>query len=92
MLHTVKVIGVGFVLLALCLVAGRIIGGAGQPTLLARSALVFIALWFVGAGINMWIGVSKAGYSVKEEIPFFFIVFLIPALVAFIFWWRYSRA
>jgi hypothetical protein len=92
MLHTVKVIGVGFVLLAVCLVAGRMMGGAGQPTLLARSALVFIALWFVGAGFNMWVGVSKAGYSVKEEIPFFFIVFLIPAAVALIFWWRYSRS
>ena len=91
MLHTVKVIGVGFALLAACLVVGRLMGGAGQPTFLARSALVFIPLWFIGAAINMWIGVSKAGYSVKEEIPFFFIVFLIPAAVAFIFWWRYSR-
>jgi hypothetical protein len=91
MQHTVKVIGVGFALLAVCLVAGRLLGGAGQPALLARSALVFIALWFIGAGINMWVGVSKAGYSVKEEIPFFFIVFLIPAAVALIFWWRYSR-
>jgi hypothetical protein len=89
-LHTVKVIGVGFVLLALCLVVGRTMGGAGQPALLARSALVFIALWFVGAGINMWMGVSKAGYSVKEEIPFFFIVFLIPAAVALVFWWRWK--
>jgi hypothetical protein len=91
MLHTVKVIGVGFVLLALCLVAGRMMGGAGQPTLLARSALVFIALWFIGAGINMWMGVFKAGYSVKEEIPFFFIVFLIPTAVALILWWRWKK-
>jgi hypothetical protein len=90
MLHTVKVIGVGFALLAVCLVAGRLMGGAGQPELLARSALAFIALWFIGAGINMWVGVSKAGYSVKEEVPFFFIVFLIPAAVALIFWWRWK--
>ena len=90
MLHTVKVIGVGFALLAVCLVAGRLIGGAGQPTFLAWSALVFIPLWFIGAGINMWVGVSKAGYSVKEETPFFFVVFLIPAAVAFIFWWRWK--
>ena len=90
MQHTVKVIGVGFALLAVCLVAGRLLGGAGQPALLARFALVFIALWFIGAGINMWVGVSKAGYSVKEEIPFFFIVFLIPAAVALILWWRWK--
>jgi hypothetical protein len=90
-MHTVKVIVGGFVLLALCLVAGRLFGGAGQSTQLARSALVFIPLWFVGAGINMWAGVSKAGYSVKEEIPFFFIVFLIPAAVALLVWWRFTK-
>lgn len=58
----------------------------------ARSALVFVPLWLVGAGVNMWFGVSKAGYSMKEEIPFFFIVFLIPAVGALLVWWKYSRA
>jgi|GEM_PF-2863891 hypothetical protein len=38
------------------------------------------------------VGVTRAGYSVKEEIPFFFMVFLIPAAVALLVWWRYSRA
>jgi len=38
------------------------------------------------------------GYSVKEEIPFsfeipfFFMVFLIPTTIALLVWWRYSRA
>ena len=91
MMHTVKVIAGGFLLLAVCLVVGRLIGGAGNSTMLARSALVFIALWFVGAGINMWLGVTKAGYSVKEEIPFFFLVFLVPAAVALVIWWTFSR-
>lgn len=91
MSHTIKVIAAGFVLLAVCLAAGRLIGGIAQPTLLARSALLFIALWFVGAGINMWLGVSKAGYSVREEAPIFFVVFLIPAAVALFIWWRYSH-
>src|SRR3989475_1940476 len=35
----------------------------------------FIALWLVAAGINMWVGVSKAGYSVAEEAPIFLVVF-----------------
>jgi hypothetical protein len=39
----------------------------------------------------MWFGVTRAGYSVKEELPFFFIVFLIPAAVAFLLYWKYSR-
>ena len=90
MAHTIKVIAIGFALLVVCLVVGRLLG-AGQPAVLARSALVFIFLWFIGAGINMWLGVSNAGYSVKEEIPFFFIVFLLPAVVALFVWWRSSR-
>jgi len=89
--HTIKVILLGLALLAVCLMIGRLLGGASQPVFLARSALLFIPLWFVGAGINMWLGVSRAGYSVKEEVPFFFVVFLIPAVVALFVWWRYSR-
>ena len=92
MMHTVKVIAGGLALLALCLVAGRLIGGGGPPTLLAGSALVFVPLWLIGAGINMWLGVSRAGYSVKEEVPYFLIVFLIPTAFALLVWWRYSRA
>ena len=91
-MHTVKVLAAGFALLVVCLAAGRLMGGAGQSTLIARSALVFVALWFVAAGINMWVGVSKAGYTVEEEAPIFLVVFLIPAAVALLVWWRYSRA
>jgi hypothetical protein len=90
-MHTVKVIGIGIALLVVCLVVGRMVGGASPSAALARAALVFIALWAVGAGINMWLGVSKAGYSVSEELPIFFVVFGIPAVVALVAWWRLSR-
>jgi hypothetical protein len=91
MAHTIKVIVAGFVLLAGCLLIGRIIGSAvpNPSTALSRAALVFIPLWLIAAGINMWMGVAKAGYSVREEIPYFFVVFLIPSAVAFFIWWSY---
>jgi hypothetical protein len=92
MAHTIKVIALGLVLLVVCVIVGRLTGAAGQSAGIARSALAFIPLWFIGAGINMWFGVTKAGYSVKEETPYFFIVFLIPTAVAIAIWWRYSRA
>jgi hypothetical protein len=91
MSHTIKVIAAGFALLVVCLLAGRFIDGAHSASV-ARAALVFVALWLVGAGINMWIGVAKAGYSVAEEAPIFLVVFLVPAVVALAIWWRYSRA
>jgi len=89
MAHTLKVIAAGFALLVVCLVIGRLMGGPGQSAPIARAALVFIGLWLIGAAINMWIGVARAGYPFREEIPYFFIVFLVPAVVAAVVWWRY---
>jgi hypothetical protein len=67
MSHTIKVIAAGFALLVVCLLGGHLMGDGHQSASIARAALVFVALWFVGAALNMWIGVSKAGYSVAEE-------------------------
>ena len=84
-MHTLIVIGVGFLLLAVCLVLGGVAGG--NPAL-PRAALVFIPLWVVGAAVNMAIGVKRAGYTVAEELPVFLLVFAVPSLVALSLWWR----
>lgn len=91
MAHTIKVIVAGFILLAGCLLIGRLIGsGISNPsTGVSRAALVFIPLWAIAAGINMWAGVAKEGYSVKDEIPFFFLVFIFPAALALLIWLSY---
>ena len=89
MAHTIKVIAGGFGLLIVCLLLGRWIGGAAG---LATAAKVFVPIWLIGAGINMWIGVSKAGYSVAEEAPIFVLVFAVPAAVALGVLWRLSRS
>jgi hypothetical protein len=90
MSHTIKVILVGFGVLAGCLLVGKSLGSPGSAGLIA-AAKVFIPLWLVGAGINMWLGVTKAGYSVKDEIPYFLVVFAVPAAVAVILVWRLTR-
>jgi hypothetical protein len=79
------VIVVGLVLLAGCLLVGRLLGG---PPALPTAALIFLPLWLVGAGVNMAIGVRKAGYTVAEEAPVFLLVFGVPALVALLLRWR----
>jgi hypothetical protein len=89
--HTIKVIAAGFVLLALCLLAGRAFGTT-PPAGLALGAKIFLPLWFLGAGINLWIGVSRAGYTFAEEAPVFLVVFGVPALIALAVWWRFSQA
>ena len=84
-MHTILVIALGFGLLVLCALAGRMFGGASGS---ATAVLVFLPLWLVGAGINMYVGVKRAGYSVVEEAPIFLLVFGVPAAVALFVWAR----
>ena len=83
-MHTVIVLAIGFGLLGLCVLAGYLAGGASA---IATAALVFIPLWLAGAGINMYLGVKQAGYSVAEEAPMFVLVFGVPAVTALVVWW-----
>jgi hypothetical protein len=48
-----------------------------------------LALWLAIVGTNMWIGVSKAGYSVAEETPILLLLFIVPAAVAMVVRWRF---
>jgi hypothetical protein len=56
----------------------------------ATTVKYFLVLWLVAALVNMWIGVNKAGYSVKDETPVALLVFAVPAIVAIVIWWRFS--
>jgi hypothetical protein len=90
-MHTIKVIGGGFLLLALCLLVGRLVGSATPGAATATAATAFLPLWFVAAGINMWIGVTKAGYSVADEAPVFAVVFAVPVAAALLVRWLVTR-
>ena len=54
----------------------------GSTRFLATAAKAFIPVWLIAAAINIWAGVSRAGYSVAEEFPVFAVIFAIPAAVA----------
>jgi hypothetical protein len=90
-MHTALVIGAGFVLLGICLGVGRLIGGPG-PAPLATAARSFVPVWFVAALINLWVGVSQAGYTVAEELPVLAVVFAVPAAVALFLWRRFLKS
>jgi hypothetical protein len=78
-MHTLIVIGVGFVLLVLSALTGRTLGG---PSGARAAALIFLPIWLVGAAINLYMGVKRAGYSVREETPIFLLIFIVPAAAA----------
>jgi hypothetical protein len=82
--HTLIVLGIGFGLLGLGALAGYLLAGISGA---AKAALLFLPLWLIGAGINMYLGVTRAGYSVSEEIPMFLLVFAVPGIAALVIWW-----
>ena len=77
----------GFVLLALCVAVARRWGGSAAT---GAGVGIFIAAWLVIAAVNMWIGVTRAGYTVREELPIFLVIFLVPAAAALFVRWRLS--
>ena len=77
----------GFLLLGACLGVARLMSG-GSADAMRSAAIVFAALWFAVAAINMGIGVMKAGYSVAEELPIFLLIFILPAAVAVFLRWK----
>jgi len=80
-MRTAIILGIGFVLLGLCLWLGWSTGGAAR---LRMAALLFLALWFIATAVNMYIGVTRAGYTFREELPIFLLLFGVPAAVALI--------
>jgi hypothetical protein len=69
------------------LLLGRVF--TGQYPASARAATVsFVAVWFVVAAVNMWLGVARAGYSVAEELPIFLLIFGVPAVLACLIKWQ----
>ncbi|MDR3669843.1 MAG: hypothetical protein P4L36_03310 [Holophaga sp.] len=73
----------GFALWAVMLASARFFGIAQRTALLA-----FALLWCAVAVANMWMGVARAGYSIREELPICLLVFLLPAGFAFLAEWR----
>jgi len=85
-MRTLMIIAGGLLLAGLFVFAGRLTGGNAA---MITAAKIFIPLWLAAAGLNMWIGVSRAGYSVVEELPIFLLIFALPAVAGFV-WWKFS--
>jgi hypothetical protein len=84
------VISGGLVLLGVFVLFGWLWGASASGMVLAAKA--FVPVWLLVAGVNMWVGVSHAGYSVRAEFPILLLVFALPAIVAVIAIWQLVRA
>jgi hypothetical protein len=85
-MHTIKVLAAGFVLLGFFILVGRVLGHG------SRAALYFLPAWLIIAGLNLWYGVTRAGYSLADEFPIFLLIFAVPSAVALLLWWRFRLA
>lgn len=56
---------------------------------MTTATVAFVVIWFVAAAANTWIGVSQAGYSFREELPIFLVIFSLPAAVAIFAKWKF---
>lgn len=88
-MHTMLVVGGGIVLLGLFLLFGHLWGSS--PTALPMAAKAFVPLWLVLSVVNLWVGVARAGYSLRDELPMLLVVFALPAIVAGVVIWRLTR-
>lgn len=50
----------------------------------------FVAAWLGATVFNLWVGVSHAGYSVREELPILLLLFGVPAAVALLVRWKFA--
>jgi len=89
-MHTLMVLTGGFVLLFFCQLVARAVGGPGVGPMI-KAMKLFIPIWFVAAAINMWIGISHAGYTVMQELPIFLVIFGVPAAAAVWTLWRLTH-
>ena len=77
----------GFLLLAAFALLGKLFS-SNYPGSTYAAVLIFVACWFGIAGGNLWVGVTSAGYSLKDEFPIFLLIFGVPTMVALFLKWR----
>lgn len=88
-MHMALVILTGLLLLSVFLLLGKLWGT--QSADIMTAAKYFIPVWILIALTNMWVGVTKAGYTVSQELPILGIVIAVPLVAAFGALWLTAR-
>ena len=86
-MRTVQFLLAGFLLLASLLLLARLFS-ANFPGVTGIVTGAYIAIWLIITAGNMWVGVSKAGYSAAEELPIFLLLFGVPVALATVLKWK----
>ncbi|WP_429951836.1 hypothetical protein ACQYWY_09535 [Comamonas sediminis] len=79
-MHVLMVTSGGLLLLGVFVLFGWLWSASAVGMVVA--AKLFMPVWLVLACINMWVGVTQAGYSVRDEALILLIVLMVPVLLA----------
>lgn len=80
-MRTPFILLVGFLRLAACALLGRLFS-SNFPGAACAATWIFIALWRLISAVNLWVGVTRADYTVSDEFPIFLPIFTVPTVVA----------
>ena len=78
----------GFLLLGAVFTLARLFA-ANVPGAAFVATVLFVVVWGAITGANMWLGVTKAGYSAGEELPIFLLLLGLPVAAALLVKWRW---
>jgi hypothetical protein len=82
-MRTAIFILIGIVSWAIGIGLARWLGKPGG-TAVEDTTLAFITIWLLATATNLWVGVAKAGYTFREELPIAALIFGVPAAIAFL--------
>lgn len=86
-MRTALFILAGFLLLGASFVLARLFSH-DYPAAPTVATVAFLALWLGLTAFNLWTGVSRAGYTVAEELPILALLFGAPAIAALLLRWK----
>ena len=79
-MRSIIITSFGLILWAVSLAIPKLIGQDNSQAK-KMATFLFIFVWLLIAGYNMWKGIL-AGYTMGEELPIFLMIFLIPTIAA----------
>jgi hypothetical protein len=86
-MRTTLILTAGFFLLGALLIFSKLFT-EHFPSATMWATYGFLAVWLLATGVNLWVGVSKAGYSFNEELPIMLLLFAVPAVTAIVLKWK----
>lgn len=87
-MRTVLFLASGLLLMTASLIVAKLFS-EHFPSAPNWALVLSLGIWLAVTGANMWIGVSKAGYSVGEELPILILLFAVPAAAAVLVRWKF---